>query len=343
MTWTWVAETVDGRPLGELTEARGRKVTVDLRGPATCEFTLDGRSDQARELEELRTDLFAWRDREPVFRGRLGSTDDDLDADRHTVSFSAVDYRGILGARHDLTGRVYDGWWQDDIGWNLVQVAQSWDGGPLGITRGPSRAAPVQRTEVIDVDTPIDEALDRFQDYAQGFEWWIDAGLQYQAATWRGAWRPDLPIEWGTAATKLKRAYDTGAFANWIRVRGGRPEGVSMEEPEPVADRWAPDLATRPEGRIGRIVQNFDLKDQAAVDAYAEQLLADTLVVPSAYTANLTPGLWRGPSHIWVGDTLPVVVRSGRLDVARVGRVAVLAITIDEEGEEQVEVTFGHA
>jgi len=347
--WAWVAETVNGQALGELTEARGRRASFDLRGPCTAGFQVDGRSHQALGLTELATDLVVWRDQTRLFRGRLGSTDDDLDADRHTTTWSAVDYRGLLGARIDPPGRIWFEYLQDDIGWECISIAQSYDNGNLGITRGNIRPAAVVRTETSAADTPVDTVLDRFRDYADGFEYWIDPELRYQSATWRGVNRPDFPLVWGGTITALKRSYDTSLYANWVRVRGGRPdrpeptdeEPDPPEPPEPVADRWASDLPVRREGRIMRVVNNSDLNTQETVDAAADQLLADSLNPPAAYTCTLTRGLWNGPQDVWLGDRVPLIVRSGRLNVAAQARVSQIDIELDDEGNETVQLTVG--
>jgi hypothetical protein len=337
---TWIAQTVEGQSLGELSLARDRGLSFDLRGAATAKFQMDGRMKQGWDLAELATDLLVVRGSELIFRGRLGSTDDTLDANRHMTSWSAVDYRGLLGGRIDPSGRTYEGWNQDDIGWNLVSIAQQGAGGQLGITRGGSHAAPVARAEVVDSDTPIDKVLDRFQDYENGFEYWIDPQLQYQAATWRGVEHADFPLVWGTTVTELRRSYDTGRYANWVRVRGGRPEGET-EAAEFYADRAASNLASLREGRIARVVNNSELKDQGLVNAAADQLLADSLNPPAAYSVKLSPGIWGGPADCWLGDSLPLIIRSGRLNIAATARVSQLDLDTDENGIETVSLTVG--
>jgi hypothetical protein len=338
--WAWVAQTVEGQMIGDLIEARGRKVTFDLRGPASATFEIDGLSDVGLDLTELTTDLMCWRDDELLFRGRLGSTDDNLNADRHTTSWAAVDYRALLGARINQTDYNYAGWSQADIGWDQIVTAQNLGPG-WGITRGDARAAGHARNLYVEANTPISTVLDLFEDMENGFEWWIDPELRFQQATWRGVERT-FPVAWGTTATRIKRSYDTSRYANWVRVKGGRPEGAGQDDPEPQADRWAPDLATRREGRIARFVSNSDLKEQGVVNAAADQLLADSLNVPAAYAASLIPGAWDGPRDLWLGDTTPIIVRSGRLDVATTGRIFQISVAIDDDGAEEVELVFGH-
>jgi len=390
--WSFVAATVRGEPLGELRNVRNRRLSFDLRGPASVTFELDGRDDDARMLRELQTDLLVYRGPERFFRGRVGSTDDALDPDRHRVSLSAVDYRGVLATRVEEPGRIFgipSIWFQDDISWHLVQLAQSGQGGPLGITRGPERPARVERFEVVEADTPYVSVLDRFQDYApDGFEWWIDADLAFHAVTWRGG-EKQFPLAWGTTVVDMRRTLDTSLFANWVRVRGGRmplPEeermvpdhtqlpaqgdfmfdawwvGTSRQDrylvvwfgeawyaqddmPALVADRWAPDLDQRTEGRIARVVTNSDLLRQEAVNAAADALLADSLSPPAAYSCRLVPDYWQGPYDAWLGDRVPIVLRSGRLDVgtgaATTARITQVDISLDDEGNETVELTVG--
>lgn len=350
MTWAWVAATVAGQALGELTMARDRQLAFDARGPATAQFSLDGEGEQGDELRELANDLFVWRNRELLFRGRLGAVDDDLNADRHAVSWSAVDYRGLLAARFIPQDWTYETTLQGDIAWNLIDWAQQESifgatvgGGSLGITRGPERPAAIARTEVVEADETFDSVLDRFQDYETGFEWWIDPQLRFQCATWRGVDHADFPLAWGTSLLSLKRTVDTGLYANYVRLRGGKPED-DPDAPELVSDRWSPGLATgqHREGRIMRAVQNHDLKARMAVAAAADQLLADSLSPPAVYSCTLAPELWNGPSDCWLGDTLPLIVRSGRLRIAETARVSQLDISIDDDGNEQISLVVGH-
>ena len=341
--WVFIAATVDGQMIEELSLARDRKAGFDLRGPANASFSIDGRSGQARQLRALQSDLLVYRNHELIFRGRLGSGNNTIDPDRHTVTFSAVDYRGVLAARIDPSGREYTNLPQADIAWQLVTLGQSGLGGPLGITRGAQRATGVYRTELVEADTPIDTVLDRFQDYDDGFEWWIDPELRFQCATWRGIDKPSFPITAALTVHSIDRSVDTGLYANWVRLRGGRPEGASVDDEAPFADRWAANLAARPEGRISRVETNTDLVTQAQVDAAAAALLADSLAPPAAWTATLTPDRWAGPADAWLGDRIPIVVHDGCLDEQGTARIFQLDLDIDEDGNETVKATLGQA
>jgi hypothetical protein len=59
------------------------------------------------------------------------------------------------------------------------------------------------------------------------------------------------------------------------------------------------------------------------------------------YTVRLKRGGWQGPDHIWLGDTVRLIIPSGRLDVDTTARVHEVAIDIDEDGGETVTLTLG--
>jgi hypothetical protein len=56
---------------------------------------------------------------------------------------------------------------------------------------------------------------------------------------------------------------------------------------------------------------------------------------------TLKPGSWGGPSDVWMGDLVTVVINSGRLTVNDQLRVMELAFTIDANGQETLALTVG--
>jgi hypothetical protein len=64
-------------------------------------------------------------------------------------------------------------------------------------------------------------------------------------------------------------------------------------------------------------------------------------VVPVVYTVRLKRGGWRGPDHIWLGDTVRLIIRDGDLDVDQTYRVYEVAIDLDGDGGETVTLSLG--
>ena len=59
-----------------------------------------------------------------------------------------------------------------------------------------------------------------------------------------------------------------------------------------------------------------------------------------AYTLTLAPGRW-SPADAWLGDTVRVIVRSGRLDVDTSVRITAVGIDVDDNGRETVSLAAG--
>lgn len=97
----------------------------------------------------------------------------------------------------------------------------------------------------------------------------------------------------------------------------------------------------RPEGRWDVVVGDDDLTTQQMLNDRAAWQMSASQVLQPTYTLTLRPGGWRGPDHIWVGDTVQLVVMSGRLAVDTSLRVYEMAFGLDADGGESVEVTVG--
>lgn len=338
--WHFVAADVDGTPRGELTAATARTVTFPLYAACTAAFTIDGRHPEATMLQELVTDLLVYRDAELMFRGRLGSSTDSLDADKHTTTFSAVDYRGMLHRRKTFGPQTYTGWDLADIGWDMIDLTQHRviiPGGEMRITRGDNGAqgiGTVRDHEVKD-GAWVDGAIDELANVWGGFQWAIDPQLRFQAWASRGRNLADFAIQHtpsGGNVTKIDRAVDTSQYGNTVVATGA--EGLMA------AYRFAPDLAARPEGRIEWQESVTDRTTQEMVDGAAEAALAWHGNITPAYKATLSAGVW-APDIINVGDTASIRIQSGRLNVDTTDRVFEVGVAISDEGNETVDLTFG--
>ena len=97
--WVYVIAEQDGSEVADLVGARDRRMSWRIDAPATVTWTTTGDDPGALEAHELRRDLIVYRDGQKMFRGRIGATSDRLDTTGHTVTWSAVDYRGLLARR----------------------------------------------------------------------------------------------------------------------------------------------------------------------------------------------------------------------------------------------------
>lgn len=348
--WQFLLGPAAGGREWSLTEARDRKLTVKLGAPADASCTLDGRDPLAARVEELATDLHVLRRPAPdrptqtLYRGRVGATGDALDPDTHTVTLTSLSYRALLARRilYSDSQLTWTGVDQAAIAWGLIAQTQARPGGQLGITRGVGQATGVLRERTHEAGDAIGEAVAALSEDDPGFDWDItpvDAHALHldiwspQRGTDRG-----VILEHGGLATSVNRDVNPGDYANALRGTGAAPEGGGTD-PTPV-ELAAADIATRPEGRWDKAYGQLGTTTAAVAQRGGWQLDQAQVIRPS-YTLKLRRGAWGGPDHIWLGDPVRLVVMSGRLRVDTVLRVHEAAIAIDDDGEEDVDLTVG--
>lgn len=335
--WRWrlhgAANTTS--PMAELTHAKGRSITWKLDGSVEATFTLDGRSDIAPLVSELVTDLRVVRDNEPLFHGRIGASNDNIEADSHDTQFSAVDYKALLDRQEVRNPALsYSAVTQGSIVRQLIAYAQSRPGANFGISATSATVPDTAITRTIQFDTGkwVGEAISDMSTLEDGFDFWVDpdlvARLAYPA---RGVGR-DLVCEYGSTVEKVTRSFDPANYGNAVMVTGA--QGLAAK----VAD--AGDISTRPEGRFGTVESYQDIGSSTVLQSRANRSLAERSAITPAYSCQMTPGRWN-PRELWVGDTTWLVVKSGRLNIRRQERVTEVKVDIDDENVETVTLTLG--
>ena len=83
-----------------------------------------------------------------------------------------------------------------------------------------------------------------------------------------------------------------------------------------------------------------DVSVKSTLQQKADGDLAVSGVLVPSYTLGLRPG-WYRPGYPAMGDTVPLLIRSGRLDVSATVRVLGIAYAIGDEEQEDVELTVG--
>ena len=339
--WQFVAATAAGEPVADLLGARSRKVTFRRDGPCEASWSMDGRwsaitgnPPDAAVVKELLNDVLVYRDGDLLFRGRIGPTEDTVDADSHTVSMAAVDYRGYLDRRILYAAQTYTATDQAGIAWALVDYANTRIGGDVGITRGTGQTTGVNRDRNYEAGKSIGEALDELGRVIGGFDWEVDPWLRLNVySPSRGTIR-DFVAEYGSNVARVSRSVDPGSYANAVRSTGDTAltTAVTLN---------AATLATRPERRFDLAVSDPDVKVQQTVQDRASAALAIAEVIQPSYTVTLRPGRW-SPGDVWLGDVTKIVVRSGRLDVNTSERVEEISVSVGDDGSETVELTYGN-
>lgn len=330
--WSWVlgGPPPAGVRLRQLTKARGRTVTWRLDGPATAQFTIDGRSDEALGVIALATDLTIYREGVKMFRGRVGPEIDDISTDRHVSQFTFLDYRAMLAFRQAGTaGTAYPTLTAAGvIALGLITTSQALSGGDWGITAGVGTTTGTSRTLTADPGKPVLESINELGRMSNGYEWEIDADLKLNLWHPRRGASNGVVLDFRGLVSRVNRQLDPKDFANSDLVTGAT--GLT-----PVAAVTA-GIATDPRGRWELSAGFPSVQDQPTLDAKGPWVLAQASTLRPTYTVVLRPGRWKGPTHIWLGDTVTHVVKSGRLNIADPFRVAEISVQPGEDGTETV-------
>lgn len=228
-----------------------------------------------------------------------------------------------------------------DIPRRLLALVQAQPGQNVGIAAEmvpgpPVGAAP---TVAFQVGQSLMAANDQIAQMSTGFVWDISPTRLLQVwPAGRGVTKPDTDAwMYPGAITEYDRT--TGQYANAVYLPAGTaPDGTAL----PAIELAVPDIATRPEGRINAQISAPDLTDQPSRLAYATWKLNELSAVPTTLTVTLKPGMWRGPSHQWLGDTRRAAIKpQGVLQIDTTLRCTQIDIDAGNDGAPKVSITFG--
>jgi hypothetical protein len=367
--YAWPADT----SIVELTGARSRRLELGWNEPAKLTFTVDGRSPAAAYIQELTTDVYAWRwddtagaDR-LLFRGVVAQSEDTVSEQSHAVNLTCHDYLAVMIRRFLTAGAdlVYTATDQDDIVADLARRASAGMAAGNGTTFAPGSQLPLAvsrvnpdgtaraaksgqvRDRTYAGQTSIGQAITDLAAVINGFD--VDVrpaadtdGLDYLRVFYpsRGVGRTDTPLVYGSSVAAFTRSVNSSEYANYVRVMGETPSSG----PQLYAEAWnadANDVGRAPVGLWMDGENASDVNQLATLQQKAAGDLASSGVLVPSYTLTLRPG-WYRPGYPNLGDTVPLVLRTGRLDVSATVRVLGLAFAISDDGAgEDVDVTVG--
>ena len=362
----------NSRLLAELTDATSRRVDQQWCAPATLTFSVDGHSAAAAQVAELQTEVMAWRWDDQtggdvaVFRGPVTQSQDTLSEQAHTVSFTCHDYLAMFARRIMIRTLSVTQMEQDMIAYNLLVQSQNVTAAngtslnpgaylPLGMSwvnpdnsnRGAGvPSVPRDRTYL--PQTVYFDAFDQLAKVIGGFDYDVQPatgpGVDYLRIFYpaQGVARSDLAFVYGSTVASLTRSVDSGDYANYWRVLGNN--GSS----DPAAAQLASEAFNTDANNVGQVPVGLwqsgdnqaDVSIQTTLDQTAQGNLALSGVLTPTYTLGLRPDAytWGNPN---MGDTVPLIVQSGRLNVNAAVRVLGLTFDIGDDGQEDITVTVG--
>ena len=358
--------------IAELPHATGRRLDQQLNGSAQLSFTLDGHDQEASLVQELQHDVCAWRWDEAsgqdicYFRGIVAQSEDQISEQSHVVTFTCHDYLAMLGRRVVTYPLTYTGIDQDDIVNDfMVQVKniQATVGtgflpgsylpiapafvNPAGANRG--RGGTVSRDRSYPGSSKFDEMFDQLAHVIGGYDYDVVPGWRYPSqhtdlSDWLRIFYPSqgisrtLPVlEYGGSVTSLTRTIASSEYANFERILGSDATVYS--------ERWNADsnnVTVAPVGLWMDAQNSADVSVYQTLDQQADGLLALNGTITPSYTLKLTPGTY-ADGLFNMGDTLPLVIQSGRLNVNASIRIMAISFSIGDDGQEDVEVTVGRS
>lgn len=347
--WDLVSGPATGGYGDPIVAAYNREFTFRRNEPTVAGFDVKGRSFEADSLEELITDVHGLRDGVPIFRNRVGATQDTLDETDHTVKIGTLDYSAILQRRIFQNGDTVTFTAQDTgtMAWNVLSGTQGNLSGNLNIARGGAGVTSSIMTVTYELGSTIYDGIKNLAEQTSGFDWEIvpvDSNLLNfniypdkldelgnPTGERRGS-NKGVVLEYGGAVKSLTRDVDPSTYANAGRFKGGDDTLTAVDY---VA------AGTEPEGLWDVSEGYSDITNQNLLNARAAYRIQQYRLLQPTYTLVLKEGFWLGPSHIWLGDSVQVVVMSGRLAVNTTASVEMINVKLDDSGRETVTLTLG--
>jgi hypothetical protein len=361
--------------LAEITNARGRRLEQNWDQAAVLTFTVDGMDMSTVALVELQTDVVAyrWDETSPtggeavMFRGIVAHSEDQVSEDAHSVTFTCYDYIKMLERRLVTTTVDYStatiG--QDDLVELLLNQATG-TYSSSGVSLSPGAYLPLQvffcapdgtprvkgagvaqRNRTYLPSTPISQALDDLAKVQGGYDYDclpVAGAPDEFRVFWpqQGLTRAEPVLMYGSNISSLTRTASSTDYANYWRTVGNAAN-IDPSAPQLYSERWdgnANNVSVVPIGLWMNADNAPDVSIQSTLDQQAAGDLAISGALVPSYTLALTPGWWTHRA-VNMGDVVPLVVNSGRLNVNTTIRVLGIAYDIGDDDTEDVTLTVG--
>jgi hypothetical protein len=219
---------------------------------------------------------------------------------------------------------------------------------PDGTSRSASSGQLRDRTYT--GNTEIGQAIDALAKVAGGFDYdvWPRSDLNgedylrvfYPA---QGVTRTSPALVYGSTISTVQRSVDSGTYGNYWRCIGNNGSS-DPNVAQLYGEAYNADASGGQAGAVGTwmsvdnttasVVLQNTLNEQAGGD-----LAINGVLVPT-YQLGLTPGFYT-LGAINMGDTVPLVIQSGRLNVSTTVRVVGITYNVGDDFQEDVVLTVG--
>jgi hypothetical protein len=360
--------------IGELTDARSRRLVQKWNKPAQLTFSIDGHSPSALEVQELSTDVVAWRWDEnsgqdvAMFRGAVWHSEDTLSEQSATVNFTCNDYLASLGNRFFESTFHWPGFDQDTIAAGIVtQAANMIIGGdtrtipsgflpmwpmlvdPGGVIRTTQSGQIYDITHVgstfyLDALTKL--ALQSDATGVGGFDFDIvPFGLNGSLDAvrifypYQGVQRDNPALIYGSTISALTRTVSAENYCDYDRIIGKSASTTSQLSSE-AWDGTLLDVNAFPQGLWMRADSAPDVDSLATLTNLAYGYLNRFLDLIPSYTVTMRPAIC-SPGYPNMGDVVPLIIEEGRLNVNTYLRVIGIDYEISDDGYEKISLAVG--
>lgn len=319
------------------------KYSDALNGPGAFTATIGLRHPKATRanLDPGRTVLYVERDSVILWGGILWGV--GLSVDNATISLTGEGFWSYFRRRHIRDTIGYAGVDQLAIAQTLVAYAQAAVGGDLGVIIGGETSGVLRdRTYNSWERKNIGEAVEELAAVENGFDFAIDVAYDTSGAIGR-TFRTFYPqrgrstsivLELGSNLRGFTQTIDAVAQANLIDVIGAG-DGASMLI-ESVTDM----SEVPPYPLLEDVLTYKDINQSATLTGHGEAALAARATpvetVPTVAQAGPDTGLG---SYI-TGDEITVRGHDGYVDVDDRVRIIEIAVTVDDQGGENVAISL---
>lgn len=338
----WSVELVNSTDLtriGDLTQARGRQLTVTLNRAGSFGFNLPLDHVQTALIQEVTTGVVLSFLGEPVWSGMVWTCNESVGENEASLAV------GCIGWLQTLDKRVVRPSWNN----NQPMVYQSTDAGAIALDMlrrtnddasyagAPSYVFPgtaeasQSRSRTYQVWSGVLQSITELTEIEAGFDLSVDPITRQMDIYAKKQNDPGIFYELGTNVQSVQRQTDAGRIINYSTA-------YSSVGAATVAEPRAMYLGLFEEAQsLADIVNPTHLAAFAASEAYVKAFpLPLVNFVPMPYS-DLQPGMPRPFRDFDVGDIVYITAKHGRMQVERLAvRVFSMTVRIDDNGHEQV-------